>query len=688
MTKKETLIIVGSAEYSNSYSSGDLGFVAKFDMEGTVKWFKLWVGQSDSDYIVPFTDVSVASDGDIVILGHIISEEKSPMIIMRLLPNGEIRWQRLLKNVHGASMDIDKEGNIFITGTITLKMDKDGNVEWAISVKGNSVTVKNEDVVIATSLSGYLKITKINKDGNIQWERTYRDSLGGYMCVSDVFITDNEDVIVVGYIRDESPRSGWIVRTDKNGNIRWYKRYTSSRDLVFDSVNIIPDESLILSTEPINGARDAIIAIKLDNTGGIKWARTYKLPGSGDLVSSENGVTSDGVLFLVNSIQMASHVYGGEWYSEEIVILKAPPTGEIPPFQEELQIQVENCTIEVVSSKESISTPAEVNVSPYQAKLKQIPLGTSVLYASESPITSEFWRMFSKEENPEKLVEIFETLHYPEYAKNFVYNFVFSEFFVSSDSYNESSHILKGVVIVYNPYISKLNGKIKPRNDELFKPDVDLIEFTLAKGEFFVKTLEVTLVKNPKNNKYPSWRDFYVILEFPEYKLRWLFDDLNHKWASDSLDLENNQFKALELMEKWISDKYSQHHIKSKIYQSIKRELGKMYFEKAVSEVDIETKIKLLTKAVELGYMDATRKLGEAFYMKALSERDFNKKLELLKKAEQLGCTKAKDEKEKLLRSLFEQALQETDFEKKVSLLKKADSLGYETRIRDSGCSI
>src|SRR4029079_13225481 len=89
---------------------------------------------------------------------------------------------------------------------------------------------------------------------------------------------------------------GFCMKTDREGNVLWARRYDSTAGVSYDYLNLfrsieLHDGSLLLAARKTNkvSGNDDFVSTKIDNNGNIIWLKTYAsrfwqgFNGSGDL---------------------------------------------------------------------------------------------------------------------------------------------------------------------------------------------------------------------------------------------------------------------------------------------------------------------------------------------------------------------------------------------------------------------
>ncbi|MFZ8835380.1 MAG: hypothetical protein ACO2O5_14485, partial [Candidatus Caldipriscus sp.] len=175
---------------------------------------------------------------------------------------------------------------------LLIKTDENGNIIWAKTYGGT-----NEDraySVQQTSGGGYIVagytgsfgasvndilLIKMDADGNVEWAKIYGGTYNER--AYSVQQTSGGGYIVAGYTNsfDESYESYddiFLIKTDANGNVQWAKTYGGTNWDEARSVQQTSDGGYIVAghTGSIFADYD-ILLIKTDADGNVEWAKTY-----------------------------------------------------------------------------------------------------------------------------------------------------------------------------------------------------------------------------------------------------------------------------------------------------------------------------------------------------------------------------------------------------------------------------
>jgi hypothetical protein len=186
-------------------------------------------------------------------------------------------------------------------------------------------------------------VVKVDSLGNIQWQKclggTGDDFLSGidntsdsgYICVGR---TNSNDGNVTGF---HGLWDYWVVRLDKNGNIKWEKCYGGSNIDFAIGITGTSDGGAILcgNTESIDGdvqcnyhggIGDAWI-VKLDSSGAIQWQQCY----GGGMMDNISIVlpSGDGGYFCAGNTSSNDEQVSGNHGAEDFWIIKIDNLGNL-----------------------------------------------------------------------------------------------------------------------------------------------------------------------------------------------------------------------------------------------------------------------------------------------------------------------------------------------------------------------
>ncbi len=273
-TIKRTLdggyIIWGLSTPSDGEQQGSR--LIKLNEDKSIEWAKAYKKSSREE--ISIVSIDTTKDGEFILVGSSsVPETRLPQpsqaLVLRLDQNGNLIWQKQLKKeayqCYLGSVIQTEEGGYIAAGHIApvppedtknadmdswvVKLTRDGSVKWQYRYDGGSVDWAHQ--IIQTEDGGYLFVgetpgpqgkkssgelwaVKLDKKGSIEWQKTYGTPYEMvYLCVDvgySAIQMENDDYLVLGTTRSFGTGGGaegdiWILRLDKQGNIKWQKAY-------------------------------------------------------------------------------------------------------------------------------------------------------------------------------------------------------------------------------------------------------------------------------------------------------------------------------------------------------------------------------------------------------------------------------------------------------------------------------
>ena len=299
--------------------------------------------------------------------------------VVKITANGTIQWQR---NYGGSGTDeaysIQQtyDGGYIVAGTsnssdsdITnnhgsddvwvVKMNAYGSIQWQKSYGGSNIDRAYS--IYQTTDSGFIVagytesnngdissnhglydswILKITSNGNLQWQKSYggtghdygysilQTTDGGYIFSGTTESTDGD--VLGNYGWDDM----WVVKLSMNGNLQWQKCYGGDFT-EYGLTTIIPtyDGGYVVSGSTWSDNFDAIsnhglqdlFLVKINDTGGVKWHRTYG-GGNYDFGGSVVQTLDSGYAFVGTSKSYNGQVTGNHG-DYDVWLIKANSKG-------------------------------------------------------------------------------------------------------------------------------------------------------------------------------------------------------------------------------------------------------------------------------------------------------------------------------------------------------------------------
>ncbi|USS40484.1 hypothetical protein NF865_09305 [Thermococcus aggregans] len=199
-------------------------------------WAKVYRGlEVDRAYAV-----GIASNGDVIVVGVTNYLGGVDIWVLRLDENGNVKWQKTFggsesKNDEAYTIAIAENGDIIVAGFTASFGDVWGDV-WVL---------------------------RLDENGNVKWQKTYGGEWSDVAYAVD--IANNGDIIVAGWTESfgAGGKDVWVLRLDKNGNVKWQKTYGGSSWNRAYAIAIAPNGDIIVATHYL---------LRLGPDGELKWA--------------------------------------------------------------------------------------------------------------------------------------------------------------------------------------------------------------------------------------------------------------------------------------------------------------------------------------------------------------------------------------------------------------------------------
>jgi hypothetical protein len=164
------------------------------------------------------------------------------------------------------------------SGTLLLKTDSSGNLEWNRTYESGSGVAHS---LIGTSDGGYAlvadaQLVKFDAYGNIEWNRTLIEGNMAYSLIQ----TSDGNYAIAGSSGDVmlNKEAFWLVKTDELGYTTWSKTYETVMQGAAHSLIQTLDGGYALLGSKSQGPD--FLLIKTDSSGELEWSKTY---GSEDI---------------------------------------------------------------------------------------------------------------------------------------------------------------------------------------------------------------------------------------------------------------------------------------------------------------------------------------------------------------------------------------------------------------------
>ncbi|ARU63627.1 hypothetical protein CBW65_23375 [Tumebacillus avium] len=265
----------------------------------------LWHAAYDGGGYEAFGDVFETADGGLI--GYGIDGD-----VVKMDGNAGIEWAVNLP-VLARDLNVTADGGYILVGDngFMAKLDAAGNVLWQKTfASGADLMSVNKTADGGFIVSGNLYVAgasdnvflmKTDAGGNSIWEKNFggaKTDIAGES--GSVQQTTDGGYVVVGttwtYSNELYNSNVYLIRTDANGNQKWYKTYGSTKTDMGYSVQQTSDGGFIIGGRYEYSTDGDAYLVKTDMLGNLTWQRTYGGTGSDYGYTAEQ--TADGGYIL------------------------------------------------------------------------------------------------------------------------------------------------------------------------------------------------------------------------------------------------------------------------------------------------------------------------------------------------------------------------------------------------------
>ena len=269
----------------------------KYDTDGNLVWQKYY---TIPEFAVAATWLSKDSSDNVIVTGyrhnfssHIV---ESGLLTLKYDNNGNLQWDRLIPGTWAFAVRsaVDISGNIFVTGRawqytatydfVTVKYAPDGTQLWMDTFDQNggfhtptSMELDRTGNIFITGggQSGGLITVKYNGAGARQWVAEHAGSAGSGIKADNsggVFITGSYYDFNTGTSNDVM-----LLKYDQSGNQVWQKFYDFGNSEYGKLINIDSHSNIIITGfGALQGGFPGWLTIKIDTSGNQIWYRRFK----------------------------------------------------------------------------------------------------------------------------------------------------------------------------------------------------------------------------------------------------------------------------------------------------------------------------------------------------------------------------------------------------------------------------
>ena len=317
-------------------------YVVKLNGSGNLQWAKA-IGGSGRE--VGFSIVQT-DDGGYAISGY-IGSGPTDIYVIDLDESGNVQWAKAIGGPgrdEGYSIIQTADGGYAIVGSTSsfgqggsdvyvLKLDRDGNIQWARTIGGASHDVGYS--IIQTFDGGYaivgstssfgqgvtdVYVVKLDSSGNLEWTKT----IGGadFDLGKCIIQTSDGGYAISGFTGSfgQGNYDVYVVKLDGLGNLEWTKTIGGENWDEGRSIIQTSDGGYLVAgfTTSFGQGNSDIYVMKLDGSGNLQWTRTIGSAGNDEGQSVVQTFDGDYVVAGSNG-----------WYLGSVFVMKLDVNGNV-----------------------------------------------------------------------------------------------------------------------------------------------------------------------------------------------------------------------------------------------------------------------------------------------------------------------------------------------------------------------
>lgn len=254
-------------------------WVVKTTADGTEQWNKVYNSSFRGECVQQTTDE-----------GYIIAGASYLMDawLCRLDENGDVLWEQTFYEADSASINSLQQtldGGFILAGRLyyqqndnetgfLIKTDANGHEQWnktygwpAPSGGFYSIHLLPDGyiasgLICVNNLYDQAWLIRMDMAGNISWSRTFSFGTDSACGALEVDCTFDGGFIITGDVETTST-SGWILKTDAEGNLEWQINPIEKYDQSFSSVQETSDGSIIVTGVSADDANGNVVLLKI-----------------------------------------------------------------------------------------------------------------------------------------------------------------------------------------------------------------------------------------------------------------------------------------------------------------------------------------------------------------------------------------------------------------------------------------
>lgn len=228
----------------------------------------------------------------------------------------------------GASMALDEQNNIYVTGyttssagedIIVLKYDASGILKWMVTYNGvgNSTDKpakikldKSGNIFVCGFSTGKesgadFLVLKFNSNGEQVWVKNYNGKTNKDDQANDLIVDGEGNIIVTGFTENEGTGIDYLtVKLNNDGDLLWTKSYNGTANSTDQSAAITIDKDgyvYIAGTSAGYDTHNDYCTIKYGTAGDSIWIKRYNNQSNGNEQASGIVVSDEGEVYVTGT---------------------------------------------------------------------------------------------------------------------------------------------------------------------------------------------------------------------------------------------------------------------------------------------------------------------------------------------------------------------------------------------------
>jgi hypothetical protein len=296
-------VMIGLDKNDNVFVTGQAGdhtkiITTKYDTNGNLIWEKFY---TIPDLAVVATWLSIDNSGNVIVTGYRHNFSSNPvesgLLTLKYDNDGNLLWDKLITGTWAFAVRsiIDETDNIYVTGRawqytatydfVTVKYAPDGTQLWFDTFDQNAGfhTPTSMDLDLNGNLfitgggqSGGLITVMYNSAGVRQWVKEESGTAG-----SNIKVDGNGGVFVTGSFYDFNTGTNndiMLLKYDLAGNLVWQKFYDFGNSEYGKLINIDSHSNIFITGfGTLPGEFPGWLTVKVDPAGNLLWYNRFKL---------------------------------------------------------------------------------------------------------------------------------------------------------------------------------------------------------------------------------------------------------------------------------------------------------------------------------------------------------------------------------------------------------------------------